>query len=110
MFEHMGHTCFLVLLEDADVASAEHLQQALHERSGPWANELNRDVAPIAFIAGAVAKALAPKEAALRAESATTPWLTGTALQQAYRERNFDFLDMIWTQEAATVAPTPRAG
>lgn len=109
MFEHMGHACVLVLLEDLDVGSAGRLQKALHEKSLPWANELNRDVSPVAFIAGAAAKSIAPKEATLRAESTATPWLTGRALQHAYQERNFDFLDTIRTQGAAAVAPTRRA-
>ncbi|WP_423460564.1 hypothetical protein [Ottowia sp. VDI28] len=108
MFEHMGHACVLVLLGDAEAASEGHLRRALHEKSLPWANELNREVIPVAFIAGATAGSLTQKAAALRSACPAIPWLTGTALQEAYQDRNFDFLDAVWTPGVTAVAPTRR--
>lgn len=105
MFEHLNHACILVVLQESDVASVEDLKRVLMEKSVPWANELNREVTPIAFVAGASASGIMAHVSGLREKLPTTPWLTGEALQLAYRDRDFDFLDAIWTQQAASVAP-----
>lgn len=103
MFEHANHVYALVLLEETDVASAERLQQTLRERARPWAKELNRDVIPVAFVAGAPTERIMRGISLRSAEFAATPRLTGAALQHAYEERNFDFLDVL--QEIAVAAP-----
>lgn len=95
MFEHASHVYVLILLEETDIESIEHLHMTLEGRSLPWAKELNRDVTPVAFAAGAPAERIMQKIAREAAEYSGTPWLTGAALQRAYEERDFDFLDAI---------------
>ncbi|WP_028601063.1 hypothetical protein [Ottowia thiooxydans] len=105
VFEHLGHACVLVLLEEADLTSAKEITETLSERAQPWANELNREVAPIAFIAGANAENIMRLATAKSTNAAVISWLTGATLQIAYKERNFDFLDEVREQDAALTHP-----
>ncbi|MBH1966547.1 MAG: hypothetical protein I8H77_19530 [Comamonadaceae bacterium] len=108
VFEHMGHACVLVLIEEADVSSGKRLPETLRERSQPWADELNREVEPIAFIAGANAENILRLATPQCTNSEAISWLTGATLQLAYQERNFDFLDDVRAKGAALTHPARR--
>ncbi|MET4576649.1 hypothetical protein [Ottowia thiooxydans] len=105
MFEHMGHACVLVLLEEADISRGQGLPKILREKSQPWANELNREVVPIAFIAGANSEEILRHAKPQSTSSESISWLTGATLQLAYKERNFDFLDDVRAKETAPTYP-----
>jgi hypothetical protein len=99
MFEHRGDAYVLDLVDELDITSVERLQETLRQSILPWAKELNCPVSPVVLMAGVAARRIAQEAAALLAAS-TVPWLTGTALKQAYREKSADFWGTICKREA----------